>query len=141
MARLLVFCDAQHANGCSISLRWIGAQTNFYGSFLWLHCLHKPTQALWPFFGEPEGKKWVPPILRRASDEDLDRIEPFVSSITSHAGEPVAVLAWNVLTSRVWAARRVDETVTDYVVALLNRQAGEKLPFDWFEYLGLSRES
>jgi hypothetical protein len=67
----------------------------------------------------------------------LDRIEPFVASLASQAEEPSIVLAWNVFTNHVLAARCPDSSVADYLTALLNTPQKERQ--DWFAYLNVPR--
>ncbi len=59
------------------------------------------------FSEEPATGKWIPQLLQRASDEDLDRIEAFLSEITRRAEPPSILLAWNIATDEVLAARNV----------------------------------
>lgn len=90
------------------------------------------------FFREsPARERWIPQQLSRATDEDLGRIEPFVAGLVALADAPSSVVAWDVYSSDVLAARRIDASVCREVVGLFDRAE----PFDWFAYLGLARDA
>lgn len=89
------------------------------------------------FFGEsPNRKKWIPKLLSRASEQDLDRIEPFVAGLAALAAAPSIVLAWNVYTTEIVATRRVAPDVVPSIIPIFERGGSR---FDWFAYLGLTR--
>jgi len=95
------------------------------------------------FFSEaPPRGQWIPKILQRATDQDLDRIEAFLSEITAKAEPPSLVLAWNVITTEILAARKISALTPDHFISLFDldaRAARERA--DWFGDLGVARDS
>jgi len=93
------------------------------------------------FFAEaPPRSPWIPEALRRGSDQDLDRMEAFLSGIVPQAQPPNIVMAWNVLTNEILSARRVGSLPADHFVSLFDLQTTPvRTRYDWFEDLGVDR--
>jgi hypothetical protein len=90
------------------------------------------------FFAEaPPRSRWIPKLLQRASEQDLDRVEAFLSEILARAESPSIVLAWNVATGQVHSARNVSGLSSDQVISLfdLDRPVTQR-QYDWFRELG-----
>jgi hypothetical protein len=95
------------------------------------------------FFSEkPQGGQWIPKILQRPSDEDLDRIERFLSEIVARAEPPSVVLAWNISTNEILAARQVGPISPDHLVNMfdLDDVRTARDTYDWFADLGVARD-
>jgi hypothetical protein len=94
------------------------------------------------FFGDvPSRKQWIPTALVRASDSYLDRLETFLSEITRQAERPSIVMAWNVSTNEILAARKVGPLSPDHYVSMFDPDTPEAgARHDWFADLGLKRE-
>jgi hypothetical protein len=94
------------------------------------------------FFSEvPSRSPWIPTRLRRASDQDLDSIERFLSEITARAEPPGILLAWDVSTNRVLAARKIDTPSADHAAGMFDPDApADRRRVDWFAELGVSRD-
>jgi len=96
------------------------------------------------FFSEnPARGQWIPKILQRASEEELDRIESFLSEIVARAEPPSVVLAWNSWPNEILAARQVGPLSPDHFVNMFDlddvRTARDK--YDWFAELRVARDT
>jgi hypothetical protein len=95
------------------------------------------------FFAEvPPPGKWVPRMLQRPSDEDLDRIDAFLAEIVARAEPPSIVLAWNIDTDEVLAVRPAPPRSPEDYLSLFDFETprtGEQ--HDWFAELGLNPDA
>jgi len=113
-------------------------------SFVRVIALASVPEDSWPrlisFFGQtPSGRHWIPTMLSRPSEEELDQIEAFLGSITSEAGATTLLLAWDITLSSVLAVRRVNGLPTPSDLNLLApRWSGAKSAADWFADLGMT---
>jgi hypothetical protein len=94
------------------------------------------------FFAErPTGSPWIPRALAHATDQDLDRIEPFLVGILAEAGPPSIVLAWDIVTNEVLAARQVGVLPPEHWFGPLDLDVGSAgKEFDWFADLGVPQD-
>ena len=85
--------------------------------------------------------QWIPKLLQRASDQDLDRIESFVFEITKEAKPPSIVIAWDVSTNTILSARHVDGLSPGHFTSMLDfRLDMDRNRYDWFTDLGIQRD-
>jgi len=93
------------------------------------------------FFAEvPAKPQWTPQILQRATEQDLGRIEAFLSEILAGAEPPSIVMAWNILTNEILSARTVGTLSSDHFVSMFDMDT--QTPHeahDWFAHLGVAR--
>jgi hypothetical protein len=94
------------------------------------------------FSEEPAAGKWIPQRMQRASDEDLDQINAFLSDMTQRAEPPSILLVWNIKTDEVLAARNVGCIAPEDSVSMFDfdAPAGRK-DHDWFAELDVPRQS
>jgi hypothetical protein len=94
------------------------------------------------FFAEvPASAQWIPKVLQRPSDQELDRIEAFVTEITASAEPPSIVMAWNVRTNEILSARNVGPMSPDHFVSLFAFDApAPPKQYDWFADLAVARD-
>ena len=92
------------------------------------------------FFGEiPSGQCWIPPILSRPTEQELDRIEAFLKSITAQAGVTTLILAWDITSTKVLAARKVEGLSPPSDLNMFsNNRLATKSAGNWFANLGLA---
>jgi hypothetical protein len=94
------------------------------------------------FFSEaPSRSPWIPTKLKRASDQELDSIERFLSEITAQAEPPSILLAWNVSTNEILSARKITPLSQGDLMSLfdLDDSAAQRR-VDWFAELGVARD-
>lgn len=93
------------------------------------------------FFGEvPGNAPLIPQRMRRPSEEELDHIEAFFAAITRDAQPPSIVVAWDVSSSKVLAARKVSNPSPVSFRDLLGCDEPNPGPrYDWFKDLGVTR--
>ena len=93
------------------------------------------------FFSEvPSRSQWIPELLRKARDRDLDRIEAFLSEILTQAEPPSIVIAWTISSNRLLAARKVSNPAPGQCISISDLPISEmRNTYDWFGDLGLAR--
>ena len=97
----------------------------------------------WPrlitfFEEEPSGQQWIPTMLKRPTDQELDRIEGFLKSVTSEAGATIFLLAWDIKAHKALGARKVNGLPTPSALNMFDPSwIGTKSAADWFAEFGM----
>ena len=87
----------------------------------------------------PDRPVWIPPLLSRASEEQLDELYANgLQEIIDQAATATLVIAWSARTERTLAMRGVDSSIAPKFVPLFEYEALSDA-FDWFHYVQLVR--